>query len=156
MEPSIRKAGSGKTVRVATTFTGAAACAFAFAPTALAGTPQQAAQPGHQGRQVRVNTHAIPYIETGNCRGAGQSHWFHMGSENNVTCFGFRGTDYFSPVPILITSFCGGNTHGFIVGDLGHRYDFGPGTTYRNIGIFEVSVVHISSTTGTDKCPLLP
>jgi hypothetical protein len=103
MEPSIKKAGSGKTVRVATTFTGAAACAFAFAPTALEGTPQQAAQPGHQGRQVRVNTHAIPYIETGNCRGAGQSHWFHMGSESNVTCFGFPGTDYFSPVPIRRT-----------------------------------------------------
>ena len=34
MKPEIKKAASGKTMRVATLFTGAAACAAAFAPAA--------------------------------------------------------------------------------------------------------------------------
>jgi hypothetical protein len=178
MNPSVKKAVSGRAMRVATTFTGAAACAFAFAPTALAGTHQPAAQPGHQPRQVRVDNRMMPMItslsfslsggvylssaasiKNANCRGTNQSHWLHLGSVSGttkrVTCFGFKGTvTYLNP--FKISQECGGNNKGWIKSNGGDKITYGTGTTYRKIGTTFIKSVHISKWTGSDKCPLFP
>jgi hypothetical protein len=157
MKPSIKKAASRKTVRVATTFTGAAACAVTFAPTVAAGTGQPAAaQPGHQHK-----VHRIQAITQANCRGTNQSHWMHMGTETTVTCFGFRGATHVRPNPFKITSFCGGNNSGFIYGTSagGNAASifFGHGTYYNQFQTpsppLHASFVSIIGFGGNDKCP---
>ena len=159
MNPSPKKAAR-KTVRVATTFTGAAACAVTFAPMAHAGTVQPTAQPGYRAHQVRVNLDRVPGIHAtitnGDCLGTNQSHWFHIANSASVTCFGGTGTVTLVP-DFFISAECGGNNKGYISGSgpTGHRkITWNHGTTYRNIGPFSVSKVHMSGFSGNDKCPL--
>lgn len=156
MKPSIKKAVSGKTMRVAATFTGAAACAVAFTPAATAATGAA----GHQPHTFRINPHHIrpDNIINGNCRGANQSHWLHWRTPIGDTCWGFRGIQFFSPA-VRVVSFCGGN-------NIGNMYGFnsiGPvaisyqqGTTYAHVkqGTFFDSGVSISNFSGTQKCGL--
>jgi hypothetical protein len=108
MKSSIKKAVSGKTMRVATTFTGAAACAAAFAAPAAAGTAH-VAQPMLKGVQQGVR----PDITGGNC--PGHSTYLHLGYayQRGSYCFGGKGKLHDS---VLATSFCGGNNIGWIKG----------------------------------------
>jgi len=155
-----KKAVPGKSMRVATTFTGVAACAAIFAPPAMVGPAQPtSARPGHHpllnGKAILLNT------EQRSCK-PGTSNWFHLAyAKLSDTCFGFRGaisTTYFA------TSFCGGNNWGALSGYLNggagpHYYTrFQPGTTYAHIpgtspnNPLEVVAVSIRNLSGTDKC----
>jgi hypothetical protein len=150
------KPGIKKTMRVATTFTGAA-CAVAFNnPAALAGTagPAAAAQPG-----IAAN-----HIISGNIREAActNSNWLHVeGPYNSGECFGFRGILSVSPWPNM-RAFCGGNNSGYIYGhDNLHSYTvynhYLHGTYYyhlpSNVKWFYVSEVENIGWGGNDKCP---
>lgn len=158
MKPSVKKAVSGRKMKVATIFTGAAACAGLAGGPAMAGTVHAgAAQPG---QQPRVSPRAG--IEQADCFGDNQSHWLHIGwstsTESVVTCFGNKGTFDFDP-DYYISLQCGGNNKGYISGTGvdGHRkVTYGHGTTWRNIGELSVSKVHISSWSGDDTCPTFP
>lgn len=161
MNPSTKKAAR-KTVRVATTFTGAAAWAVTFGPAAHAVTYQPTAQPGHQPRQISnlKKAPAIPNnsgsITKGNCLGVNQSHWLHLRIfGHHPFCFGGKGT-YDLSHSLSANQICGGNTRGFISGttSLGvHRKKgFGKESVYSNMIMLFVSKVHISSFGGTEKC----
>jgi DNA-binding SARP family transcriptional activator len=157
MKPSIK----GRTMRVATTFTGAAACAVAFAPTAMAGTGHPVAtQTVHQINTMGPDGRTIHPLSmhVANCLGSNQSHWLHLANaqfqSTTDICFGDRGSGFWTTT---ITSFCGGNNHGYISGNYvgpggHHKYSFGPGTTYRPIPLFNVSKEYIKSFTQNDKC----
>jgi hypothetical protein len=152
------KPGIKKTMRVATTFTGAAACAVAFNPAAMAGTagPAAAAQPG-----IAANHRISGSIREAQC-GAGTSQWMEIkGPYNSVTCFGHRGILSLSPWPNM-RAFCGGNNSGYIYGhDNLHSYTvydhYGHGTYFwhlpSNVKWFYVSEVINIGWSGPDKCP---
>jgi hypothetical protein len=163
MKPSIKKAVSGKTMRVASTFTGAAACAVAFTPAAMAGTGHPAV---HQPVLNRAVPHKVgrPDISLRGCT-AGTSNWFHIAyNKQSDICFGFKGTFVFSPnARPAETSFCGGNNKGWISGfntKTGQFYftRFGHGNFYAHIPNttashpYLLSSVHISSWAGNSKC----
>jgi hypothetical protein len=161
MKPEIKRR-AGQTMRVATTFTGVAACAAAFAPAAMAGTGVT----GGDGHTVLVDrTPRIRPADTtsGSCR-AGTSNWLHLGFSHGAGdwCFGDRGT-LSSPngYPLgYYTSYCGGNNTGSFWGEsAGGTYKhvkFGHGTTYAHIksGVFTVYSVTIKSWSQNDKCNL--
>jgi hypothetical protein len=151
MKSSIKKAVSGRTMRVATTFTGVAACAFAFAPTAMATTAHQP--------QIKDNTIGPLNTVNGSCGGANQSHWFHMGTTATVTCYGNIGTA--NAGGYVINSFCGGNNIGYFSGKGSKgkkKVTFGTGDFWAHVpsAPFAVSKVHISNWTGGTKCPEFP
>jgi hypothetical protein len=116
MKPSSKKARSSKKVRVATTFTGAAACAFAFAPAAAAGTTQPvAAAPGHE---AGARPDGLEYA----CPG-GTEHWLHLARvQGGDMCVGDVGK-YPVSFPQSISRFCGGNNSGQFSG---HPVNGGP------------------------------
>jgi hypothetical protein len=152
MKPHTRKAGSGKRVRIATTFTGAAACAFAFAPAATAGTGQPATVgPGHQAgiRPDGVDMGCPP----------GTGHWLHIAEStpDGGYCVGDRGA-YALPSKIWVNEFCGGNNKGRFAGLNGNgswvTVKFSPGNYYAWIksGPIRAFSAYISSWHGTDAC----
>jgi hypothetical protein len=160
MEPG-KKSAVKKAMRVATTFTGAAAFAAGFAPAANAAT-----HPVMQGRY-----HKLPIAEkqglgvtpqttihSGPC--SVHPTWLHFewALEDNLntrylTCMGFAGTDRFTQA-VSMFSQCGGNNYGYF--DSGSPYlSFRPGTTYRTFPHrYNLWLVHISRWTGSDTCPL--
>jgi len=153
------KPGIKRTMRVATTFTGAAACAVAFNPAAMAGTARPV-QPGHQQDLRRV---AIPDNRrlSGSIRsGACAAEWLHIGvNGTGPVCIGYKGLLDMSPYPNM-HSFCGGTNSGYIWGNgtLGWSYyHFEPGTYFwhlpKSIPWFYVSEVGIAGWRGSDKCP---
>jgi hypothetical protein len=140
-------------MRVATAFTGAAACAAAFTPAAMAGTGHQA-QPGRNG--IRPNS----YREYGKIRKTeycSQEHqWLHLNfsGTSGTFCWGFAGRWYFSPTAWKTDEECGGTNRGslFIAGQ--SPVSFGPGKGYRHFAkSLEVQSLSIRSWTGTDSCP---
>jgi hypothetical protein len=150
MNPGIKKAAAVKTMRVASTFTGVAACAAAVAPPAIAGT-------GH------VVPRYVPQVrplatESGACISR-TKHWLHLANSETDLCFGYRGVKYTS-FPTI--SFCGGNNSGFFNGYFpdGKAYSiaFRQGSTYARIrgtgdGVsVNVSEVDITGYTGNDSC----
>jgi hypothetical protein len=162
------KPGIKRTMRVATTFTGAAACAVAFNPAAMAATGPPAAQADHQQQLRRFaiagNTRLSGSIrESAGCDGANVSHWLHVseGPGFGAVCFGYRGLLLTSPYPDM-KAFCGGNNSGYIWGtDNVHSYTvyyhFGHGTYYykppKSEKYFYVSEIGIAGWKGSDKCP---
>jgi hypothetical protein len=163
MKPG-KKSTAAKTMRVATTFTGVAACAAAFAPAATAVThPTDATGATIPYRPVPVVKHlhragttpAFPIsgsIRSASCTTA-RKNWLHVqwysisGAGPFLTCFGFKGA--FSTF-IAMAKQCGGNNHGdFWPGPL----TYGPGTTYRNFNPRRfVSVITDSGWAGTNAC----
>jgi hypothetical protein len=152
-----------KKMRVATTFTGVAACAGFATPTAMA-APVPA---GHVPLLNRAVPHRVRPDSTtlGGC--GGRSTWFHVRSSYNEAityCFGGEGTYTFSPLSRLsITSFCGGNNQGWIKGvlretDTTYFTYFGHGTFYAHIPHTDksspmlLSQVHISKWSHSSKC----
>jgi len=157
MSTATRRATSRKAMRVATVFTGAAATAVAFAPTALAA-------PGHaqaQGHTALVNgkTRAVSPENTGSIRskgcGASDVHWLHIeyGSlfrSKLCKAFGFKGV--FNDSQSMFAQ-CGGNNFGNIFYSGGRDVGFGPGNTYRSFKPRKlISAVSIYFWSGTDKC----
>lgn len=173
MNSRIKKATKRQGRRVATVFTGAAACATAFAPAAMAATGHvaQAANPMNENKKIYGS------IRSGGC--ANVPNWVHLQTEysgNNVyarkmRCFGYDGlyqvSDGGTNGPMLTYEECGGNNFGVLIGTstglgiLGNQ-TFGPGTYYRiesNIGPDGgkfVDSVYIYKWSGTDKCPESP
>jgi hypothetical protein len=127
-----KKALSRKAMRVATTFTGVAACTATFTPAATAATE-------------RV---AIPDIKAKPGCPAGTSNWLHLAyNRENDTCLGYSGSSNRTFDPNYgATSFCGGNNSGSF---RGHFKD-APGTFY-NTGFWTgTTYAHIPGTTATD------
>lgn len=150
MKPATRKM-----MRVATTFTGAAACAVAFNPAARADTGQPAAQLALAGdRTIEGSIH-----ETNDCGYSPNNHFFRiMDTAHTTSCFGWYGLLILSPWPNL-SKYCGGNNTGVFWGsgpNGGNAYGFGPGSTwaYRRAGSawFYVSELGISGWNGTKYC----
>jgi hypothetical protein len=166
MKPRIKKAALGKTMRVATAFTGAAAFAAAFAPGAHADTRHQA-QLGAKtltvprlgttyGRQPDLT--AAPAIsQATNCTTTPRYVHFAMGGA--VYCFGHDGTGYFPSGAYLYASrICGGNNSGSYESIGGHVATFGPGTTYAHLpwpGVTAIVAIQINYNNPNlnDKCP---
>jgi hypothetical protein len=152
-----RLSNARKTMRVATVFTGAAACAAAFTPAATAGTVHQArALPRQDGKKYAPIRNGR--IE-GSIRSSGACHnaeWVHLEWSRGYTdCFGYAGL--FSFGPLKISHECGGTNYGQldIVGKSPIHY--GPGTTYRGFPTgTEASVISILSWHGTDHCGGFP
>jgi hypothetical protein len=156
------KSGIRRTMRVATTFTGAAACAAAFNPAAMAATGQPAARADHQQQlrnfAVAGNTRLSGSIREAACS---NSHWLHIeGPHDSGECFGGHGLLLLSPYPNM-HAFCGGNNSGYIWGtDNLHSYTvyyhFGRGTTYyvlpKSEKWFFISELGIAGWSGGDKC----
>jgi hypothetical protein len=139
MKPAIKKALSGKTMRVATVFTGAAACAAAFTPAAAVAAT---AQPGHQLRLDRTTLAARPDKTSGSIREAtcslGRHTWVHFQDVVGTSdCWGFRGTWSVSRDEYFVADkMCGGNNVGSYGGYPAagrqnfYTAEFGPGSTY--------------------------
>jgi hypothetical protein len=153
------KLGSRKIMRVATVFTGAAACAVAFAPGAMAGTGQPAAaRDGHQARLGGKTPGIRPGITVGGC--TGRPNWVHIGDAFYTECFGFTGTYSVSRGDGAVAgAICGGNNYGWYGGysDLGfNTAGFHQGTTFAVVPstIAEsFTTMHISGWKGNDACP---
>lgn len=136
MKSGIKKAAPGKTMRVAAVFTGAAACAAAFTPAAVAGAGHQ---PGLDGKTITAHrphgkTPGIrPYI-SGTVSCSTVPRWVHLKSLNGHTlCFGFDGKSSINfswHNFTYFTSICGGNNSGYVVNESGRATFFRPGNTY--------------------------
>lgn len=153
--------GIKRTMRVATTFTGAAACAVAFNPAAMAATGRPAAHTGHQQlRRIAIagNKRLSGSIHEGSCA----PEWLHIGlGAYGANCFGYRGIMDLSPY-LIMHSYCGGTNSGYIWGsDNLHDYtvyqNFHPGNYFyhlpKSVLWFVVSEIEIRSWRGTDRCP---
>jgi len=137
MKPAIKKSAVGRTMRVATLFTGAAACATAFAPTAMAGTAQQA----HPQARFLHNSGSIQHVWS--C--ASTPHWLHLSISSHgaisTQCWGFKGTsDVKNGQSYLTTGQCGGNNYGILITKSGHDIGYGAGTYYRRIMKYVISL----------------
>jgi hypothetical protein len=151
MTLDVKKAASRKAMRVATVFTGAAACAVAFTPAAHAANLDPVRPAG---------------TEWGDCQGANQSHWLHIVTNNSIYCLGGRGTYPLTDAPYSVYarvySYCGGNNSGWFFWSYARLVKFYAGTTYntwaRNNDGFPLltSEVSISTWHGNDTCSFLP
>jgi hypothetical protein len=169
MEAGITKTASRrrKAMRVATVFTGAAAAAVTFAPTAMADTGQ-VAQPAGRTMALRPLDRRGPVYgsikEAASC--GNTPHWVHLdgwdpngitGGSFRTACFGFKGLyDMSSGIaghPWLVTAECGGNNHGFLNYNYANAQSFNVGTYYRNEHSLSMNSVFIGGWAGNDTCP---
>jgi len=145
-----------RSMRVATIFTGIAACTagMAYGGTAQAATTHTTVK--HTSKHIGLTVKPA-YRSSGSIRevtSCGSNTWLHVMSEDNYGsfCFGFRGTS----IPTNETGMyaqCGGNNHGWLSSYRGDRYvTFGVGTTYRTLSWPHLSRVHISGWKGGDTC----
>jgi hypothetical protein len=153
MKPGIKKAARRKTMRVATVFTGAAACMTGLGPAATAGT----------GHYVRPMLHTGGNITRHNCnRSTSYPTWLHMQGSGIISCFGFTGTYNWDQIlgNSITYWMCGGNNVGWYSG-----IDRATGkvtTTHFHEGTnfvpllggsgWYINKVHISGWSGNDKC----
>ena len=135
MKAAIKKAASRKTMRVATVFTGAAACTAALAPAAMAGT-HTVTQPLHKDRALtRLEPGATavkPNISGHACNFRGDSTWLHIAYEGGASvCIGYLGIAQ-ADIPHF-SGYCGGNNFGALDGLDGFSTKFGPGDYYKPV-----------------------
>lgn len=154
------KAKGSKSMRVATIFTGVAACTGGLAQAANAQdtthTPvHHAAFPAARStgsiRQVS-DCHDLGIIGTSNWQT--DATYGPVGGGFSV-CYGDKGT-WQSPPGTGLSAECGGNNRGWLYGgknDSPVVFDFGVGKTYAFLGWSHFLAVHISGWTGTDECP---
>jgi hypothetical protein len=159
MGSGIKKLTSRKAMRVATVFTGTAACATAFVPAANAQTARYAAPQAAMQPDTRWASRGC----------AGVPEWFHLYSLYGPKCLGGEGS---IGGEMEVSGFCGGNNHGWWSGYNTQspsikytRQHFAPGTNVywfagntRKFpgGLVNVSKVTISNFNGHDTCPLSP
>jgi hypothetical protein len=168
---------TGKSMRVATLFTGVAAMTVGLTQAANAQGDAKPVAKSALKHSARVGQTIRPYAsrESGsiqyddNC-GNARTHpnWQRTAvaspvSPNNPdgsygtgmsVCVGFKGT-LASPPGIGAYSECGGNNHGWLDGENKGKavnFHFLPGTTYANVDWSHLYVVVIDSWTGTDTC----
>jgi hypothetical protein len=138
-------------MRVATVFTGVAACTATFMPAAGAATGQHM-EPVRPDIQEATSCKSVP-------------HWVHfVSSEGAWICYGYAGK---SPTNgFLAETMCGGNNYGRYkgwyssvgsTGLIGHDIysaRYGPGTTYVWLPhtVTHLSWVSISRWKGSDAC----
>jgi hypothetical protein len=116
MKSGIKKTGSARVMRVATVFTGAAACAVTFAPAATAGTAgPAAAHPGYlrQGIRPDTETGCNSHVCTGLYGGGAyvsyvNGHWYGgKGCHEGVIHWYSPGADpYYAGTYIPNADFC--------------------------------------------------
>jgi hypothetical protein len=159
-----------KSMRVATIFTGVAACTVGVTQVANAQDVTHAAHKAsakHIGRQLRPEVSRFGSIRSNSgCvyKDADptwvHAYWWDASQDTSLSmCYGFKG-DIVSPPGVGITYECGGNNHGSMLGysDNGNKqwlYDYGPATTYTHLNKGSLYQIGIWSWTGTDKCPQL-
>jgi hypothetical protein len=174
MNSSTKKATKRRGRRVATVFTGAAACATAFAPTAMAATDHAA----------RLTAPAnSPHLWWGKTRSGGCANvpnWVHIQAmvsedqtfQRTMRCFGYAGklevsSNHGWGGHMMTYYECGGNNSGVLIASYGApgtysaNQSFGPGTGYRKEWIgqatdpiaYAVNSMYIIKWTGNDACP---
>jgi hypothetical protein len=168
MDDAGSKSRTRKLMRVATTFTGVAACTAGMVQAVNAQDVAQAA-PKHIGRTARPAGRLAGSIRSAVACGyeGTDKTWLHVsttnewssGYEYTSVCFGYKG-EFSSPPFTGIRAECGGNNKGTLFGTVDDGYStsigFGPGTTYRTIGWSHFDLVTINGWTGTDTCPQAP
>jgi hypothetical protein len=133
-----------RSMRVATIFTGIAACT-------TAGMAHGAAA---QAAATKAASRVSGNIQERTCEGVNTT-WLHVLSEASHRCFsfGFDGTS----IPtneIGLLAQCGGNNYGWFLSLRNQNsITFGRGTTYRYLDWPHLSYVHISGWGGNDTCP---
>jgi len=173
MDAASSKSRSKRSMRVATIFTGVAACTVGAA-TQVANA-QDAAHRAARHTSTRAGRAepdsrvygSIRYAYLCGARGSDRT-WLHYATYDSYYtpdtswCFGYFGLSE-SPPGVGIYSQCGGNNHGLLVGvtAAGHKWStsFGPGTTYRKLNEAHLTAIFINSWTGNDKCgkaPIVP
>jgi hypothetical protein len=138
------KSAVRKTMVVATAFTGAAACAAAFMPSAALATTQQAARP-----DLKFNVGCVD----------GTSDWLHFAVIQpgpQSYCFGWSRNDN-SSTNFTQQAYCGGNNFGYFAGSNEQAgqpevVHFRDGSTWAAASEFHVVEVHISRYSGNDGC----
>jgi hypothetical protein len=166
MKPGIKKIASGKTKRVATVFTGAAACAAAFVPAAHAANGHQAGLDGKTltARSLRGTVHGARPDSVGtsgsiqkatNC--ADTPKWVHLAKGTAEDCFGFPGVWSFSvgglPGHVDVSKICGGNNYGWYASENGKVGYYHQGTTYAHLPVSTIRSIGIFGYKGTEECP---
>lgn len=145
-------------MRVATTFTGVAACALAFAQPAIAAAGQTGLHQAPVKDSAAVHPMNSMSASAGQCTAARQ-HWVHVRNySNNYTCFGNKGT-FNLEGPIVLGGYCPGNNYGWIhftnaAQNKSKDQHFTQGTTYHSPppGYPDLWDVHISGWKNHDKC----
>jgi hypothetical protein len=163
-----------RTMRVATIFTGVAACTVGMAGVANAQQIHRASARGIRAANTRAVhpdarlSGSIRFAASCGYRGV-TPHYLHFSTNRVVPggdgyasvtsdCFGYRGL-LSSPPNTGIDAECGGNNHGYLDGynsGLSISYHFGPGTGYHGLYWSHLYVVQITSWTGEDTCGVAP
>jgi hypothetical protein len=171
MDAASSKSRPRNSMRVATIFTGVAACTAGMTQVANA---QEAAHPAarntsrHIGRDIADGRSYGSIRLSYACGAQGiDKPWLHVSTTSynsygyiyTSICFGYKGL-WNSPPYTGIRAECGGNNHGLLVGvtAAGRKWSagFGPGTTYRTLNEAHLDGVFINSWTGHDTCPIAP
>jgi hypothetical protein len=155
-------------MRVATVFTGVAACTAGAAQVANA---QDAAHTAtrhaskHAGRAIADGRSYGSIRMNSDCANQNiDPHWLHVSAytgfgepypQYQSNCYGYFGL-WNSPPGVGIVAQCGGNNHGLLVGTTaaGNKWSagFGPGTTWRMLNEAHLYGIFINSWTGNDAC----
>jgi hypothetical protein len=149
-EESMRKA-----FKVATVFTGTAACAAAFAPAAgaatTAGTQQVEPATSHRNCVIGPRTTSMVF-------------WWLSTANHGPTCVGgANNRGLRTTLGVDYSKFCGGNNYGYVYGPsfaslqsngtvITGRFHFHPGTGTAALGGALVDSVLITNWSGTDTC----
>jgi hypothetical protein len=138
-EESMRRA-----FRVATVFTGTAACAAGFAPAAMAAktakTEQAEPATSHWNCAVGPRTKATVF-------------WWPSTKGHGPTCVGgANGERQWSTLGTEYSSYCPGDNWGYFHALYGGSYRIHPGETKHALNNDYVSSVYISRYSGSDKC----
>lgn len=130
--------------KVATIFTGTAACAAGFAPAAVAATTAKAQQ-------------AEPATSHWNCvvgpRTTATVFWWPTSAHHGPTCVGGANKNGMAtPLNVQYSSYCPGNNYGWFQAFFGGRFAIHPGETKHALNDNYVSSAYISRWSGTDTC----
>jgi hypothetical protein len=169
MDTESGKAKRRKSMRVATIFTGVAACTVGMTHAANAQDATHKPTSRHIGRQARPATE-IRYgaiASSSNCtlKNDVNPTWLHLWWSDGPAydppltpeiCYGGRGSVY-SPPTVGVTFECGGNNYGSLIGysDGGKKewiFNYHPGTTFAYLDKGSLWEVAIWSWKGADKC----
>jgi hypothetical protein len=161
MDTGSTKSKSSKSMRVATIFTGVAACTVGVTQVANAQDFTHAA-PEHIARPAVSRHGSIRSVSHCGLKGTNptwvHAYWYAASLETSISmCYGYDG-DITSPPGVGITYECGGNNHGSLDGYTDGKlwlHDYGPATTYTHLNKGSLWQVGVWSWTGDDKCPRL-
>jgi len=172
MDAAGSKSRPRRSMRVATIFTGVAACTVGTATQVAyaqdAGHTAARLTPRHGARTMDSRSYgSIRLAYECGVNGVDKT-WLHVSTtidigpdvyEYTSICFGYFGL-WNSPPYTGIRAECGGNNYGLLVGvtGAGRKWSapYGPGTTYRTLNEAHLNAVFINSWAGGDKCPIAP